>query len=171
MSGPIQTIPQGLLGLLQLKQLGKNPFDLTDSVQSILDIFPLYVQRLSNSTTLIVGSDSLALATGNIGNRTFVTAVPQGQAWYIERMSIDATMAAADFIRLAPSILYEGAGAGFCVAPDTSDAITARGRRLRTAAGGFWAPPGATFGVYVFDILAGTTIATQLFLRGFAVPI
>lgn len=54
-SGPIQLLPQGLLGLLQLKNVGHNPRELNDSVQPTLDLWRIYLQ-----------ADSEALFTANI---------------------------------------------------------------------------------------------------------
>lgn len=170
MSGPIQVIPQGLLGLLQLKQQGMNPSQLADYVTPQIDLFPLWIQRQTQG--LVQSGDTQALATGAVGPQPFSTSVPATQAWFIEHMCISAIMGAADTCRIAPAVRDGGpAGTTYCVDRDWADTITARARQLRTATNNFWVGPNQTFSMVVFDILAGTTITFGLVLRGVIVPI
>jgi hypothetical protein len=167
----IQTIPQGLLGLLQLKEMGKNPDQLSLTVTPQVDLFPLWIQR--NQTLLVAGGvDIINIGTSATGQQLFATKVPQNQAWYVISMTADySTGAATDFARYAPGVQYAGNGFLSLVAPDVTDAITARQRRARSYVPPFWAPPGTQFGIYVFDVLAATTVQFFLAIQGVAVPI
>ena len=168
---PIQTIPQGLLGLLQLKEMGRNPATLSDVVTPQVDLFPLWIQR-QQVTLVQPNTDTLTLATGATGAQNFATKVPQGQAWYVTYMAVDGSSnTAADFIRYAPSVQFAGNGFSFTVGPDVSDAITARQRRIRSFCGPFWAPPGTQFSVYVFDVLSTVGWGVFLTVEGVSVPV
>lgn len=176
MSGPIQTIPQGLLGLLQLKQTGNNPRDLAESVQPTVDQFPLWIQRLSVDISLALfgGNSSVAIPTANAGANFFTTNplnVPQGVAWYVESYTISASLLAAESVIFAPGVLYIGLGMMHPLTPPVADVVTARARQIRAAARGFWLPPGAALGAFVFDNVTAATITLTGNVRGVQVPI
>lgn len=180
MPGPIQVIPPGLMGLLQLKTGGNLPSTLADVVAPVLELRDWYLTaRRVDHNTLFGAIPQRVLATGNNGNFGFQLGgvnvqVPQNQIWYCEEMTINANLLAADYIRAAPTILTPGAGASFTgshlVGPDVNDVVTARARSVAGKADrGFWAFPGDIFGVQVFDILsAGITL--NLFLRATPCP-
>jgi hypothetical protein len=175
-SGPIQTIPTGLLGLLQLKELGRNPSQLQDAVQPTYDLFAQYVQQQMSNEFGIFGAQltTAALVTANHGLQVFTGAVvPQNRIFYVYQLSADIqTQNAADFINAAPAVL-QPSGRTTIVAPGVADVISARIRSWITApiTNPFFAAPGSTFGIYVYDILAGTTITVLGTLRAVSIPI
>lgn len=82
MSRPIQTIPFGLLGYLQLKNAGQNPAELVDTVQPVLEMREWYYE--TNAEVIISALSGLAFipAATVAGNYTLFT-VPNGQFWAI----------------------------------------------------------------------------------------
>lgn len=181
MSGPIQTIPQGLLGLLQLKELGKNPGVLVDSVAPNLDLFQLYAQRNMVSEGSLFGSSiaSAALVNGNHGFQTLTSSVttcqvPNNEMWYVYEWSLDVqAQNAADFIAAAPAVLALNQTRAILVAPIYADVISARVRGWISSplTNAFFAGPSTVFGFYVTDILAGTTITVTATMRAARLPI
>jgi hypothetical protein len=168
--GPINTIPQGLLGLLQLKQLGRNPDQLSPVVAPHLELFPFYQARLE--TDLVVpGSDLINLPTATPGMTYFTTVVPNTQTWWIQRITAAGTLLAAESVIFALVTRVSGTGVGHLVSGYFADVVTARARAFRITGGGFWAVPGTSFGIQVADDVTAATITFQLGIRGFAVPL
>lgn len=183
MSGPIQTIPQGLLGLLQLKELGKNPGVLVDSVAPNIDLFQLYAQRLVQSEGGLFGVAQIAttgLVNGNHGfqNLTLVgpstaAQVPTTEMWYVYQFSLDVqSLAAADTLTAGACIIPQG-GRPTMVGPIFADTINARARSWISApiTAPFFAGPGTLFGIYLTDILTGTLIQPFGAIRAVRIPL
>lgn len=83
--GPIQVIPPGLLGFLQLKTGGLNPTELNGLLQPTLQLrdwmFLATAESLTNSQAGVgIGSAWAPLFGGGI-------VVPQGEAWWVEFFS------------------------------------------------------------------------------------
>lgn len=177
MSKPIQLIPPGLLGLLQLKQGGRNPNELLETVQATIDLRDWYFQsRTVDATTLIGGNPSIALTVpGNFVFTANPATVPNGQFWYVFDYTIDALIAtAADSLRIAPCWIANNNVAPvqrYLLGPDANDIVSARANRhlMAKADHGFWLPPGAALGVEAFDVLTGTSITVTAHVR--AVPL
>lgn len=175
--GPIQTLPQGLLGLLQLKSLGKNPSELLDQVQPSYDLFEQYVQTLMQGEIGLFGvtPTTAALVSAGHGFAPFANlaspVIPNGEMWWVEAATVyivGNTLAAADTVV---------AGAGY-VLPNhltihtlnpmsNKDIISARARSWSPdpMPRSLWLPPGTTFGIQVFDILSATSITLQMGMR------
>lgn len=164
MSGPIQTNPRGLLGLMQLKNMGQSPRDFLDSVQSGVEI-DRYYQR--NQAALRPGIASTALVTGSWSLARFTTnplKVPQDEVWWVEHFTLNVAVAAADeIVRLQPVIFYtdpttddwsvleNGGGSQPAIGIGTAIAVSSRD---------FWCPPGAELG-YIHGgvfLAAGSTL-------------
>lgn len=168
---PIQVIPPGLMGLLQLKQSGRLPADLSGVVQPSLEMRDWFFQgrRLTEVQVLGTTPTTGALVTGNTGLRKFtvgaVATPAQGTLWYVEQMSCICTTAlAADVISFVPAIASLSTsrtlGAAYI------DTVTARVREASVfAARGFWVGSDETLAVRVIDIsTAGITIDCRLSL-------
>lgn len=88
MSGPIQTLPQGLLGLLQLKVQGRNPRDLAESVQPTLEMSGFYLESSVNWSPNTVGFADAVIAPGTAGP-SFLALAPgvlspgENECWYV----------------------------------------------------------------------------------------
>lgn len=84
----INAIPEGLLDLLGLKTLGKNPQQLEDDVQSIVDIGPLYQARSVEH----FGANPTFNTPGTIAQVT----VPVGEVWIPISMSGEVNVPATN---------------------------------------------------------------------------
>ena len=93
---PIQLIPRGLLGFLQLKNLGKNPSDFPSVLQPTLELFDWLTQSEQLST---VGTDAAIAA---VGTNTYLS-VPSGEAWWLHDVQASINLAAAATIVCSPS--------------------------------------------------------------------
>jgi hypothetical protein len=181
---PIQRIPKGLLGLLQLKQLGILPGELLETVQPTYDLFQQYAQDINVDTyglfpgltpPTTLGATITAPTHGvQAMNVPFAAIVPAGQLWYITNMSIMATInTAADTVRFAPIVIQQNIPGIWQIGPDVADVVSARARNAIAFADivPFWAWPGALFAILIFDSNTATSIAFQLHLRGSALQI
>lgn len=85
MPSPISRRPAGLLDLLLAQQQGKNPADLLESVQPILDMVPFYnTDRLTDSNQ--------AFGATAVGGGTNIE-VPAGEYWRMISAGIFVTFA------------------------------------------------------------------------------
>lgn len=86
---PIQTIPQGLLGFLQLKNAGKNPSELNSLLQSTMDLRDWLWQTAP--TEAVAGT---AAAIGASGFTSYIT-IPQQEWWVVYEVTatINQTLA------------------------------------------------------------------------------
>lgn len=177
MSGPIQVIPKGLLGLLQLKQQGSNPSELADVVASCINIEQYYWQQLVvDHFQLVGGAPSTNVPTASPGNKAFVTNplnVPQGQLWYVLEYSLSCSLVAAETIRFAPLIIYDPALATpVQLGLDYTDVVTARARAAQCfVQKPFWAPAGSGIGFWVGDSLTAGNIVVTGSIRAVVIPI
>lgn len=171
--GPIQTLPQGLLGLLQLKQQGSNPSQFVDAVQGTFELFDMYAQsRLLDvsGANAAAPSPKPAVNVNTAGAKGFGAnglIVPQGQIWYVYQYTLQCSLLAAEYIRFAP-VLYPAPGSLDIVTlgPDYNDVITARARfALVGNTAPFWATSGASLGFAVYDIVTGGNINVTANMR------
>lgn len=155
-SGPIQLIPPGLLGLLQLKNRGANPSQLLDSYQPIVEMFHWLLQAEARRWPL----GQIAVATGN-GDAVFSPnhiLVPQDEWWYVHHYSIEAAMGAGDNVGHFVPHWREGNTPVHFYALDTGLAINlTRNGRMISGAQSFFLPPGAELG-FTYVCTAATTI-------------
>lgn len=169
---PIGLIPTGLLGFLQLKQLGRLPDGLMDSVQPSLDMRDWYFQS-RRETALTFNGTIPSNTTSAVGEVTFsaggTVVVPAGEYWYVESMTVPAIIsAAADTIRYAPDYMpASGINDRVQVGPDVSDVVSATVVRnvCAKADRGFWMIPGDTPSAHVFDIKTAGTVSLFLTMR------
>lgn len=172
--GPIQIIPPGLMGLLQLKQEGRLPGTLSETVVPVIEMRDWYLTARRVDTVGLFGAalqTAAALVTGNNGVRQLTIGatgapaqVPTGQIWFVEQFVIQAnTAAAADVISFLPMLLSEQ-NLSHAVGAPYIDTVTARNRSCFAKADrGFWAYPGDIFAMGVIDIAtAGITPGANL---------
>jgi hypothetical protein len=166
MSGPIQILPRGLLGWLQLKQQGTNPSQLADFVQPTLDLTPHYREQQAQ---VLDQNSGISLTTGNVG---FVAwsplsiIVPPNETWWVTAYDIaTSTIVVADDTVFSCGIRYNTVGTirhGLCPgmhAPSPPLSSVAVVNRLKRAScNSFWAPPGSELGVEIDALTAVTTI-------------
>lgn len=101
---PINRYPQGLLGLLDVKSMGKVPNSLQDRVQAVVSLDHYY--RAQNRTTKI--STIVVDGLGIKANTAFTP--PAGKIWLVESMrAVSGGLAATQVLRLAPAIFMPSA--------------------------------------------------------------
>lgn len=166
MSGPIQTLPIGLLGLLQLKSSGSNPSQLSDTVSAVYDIGKYYEQQQSQYCASLFGATP-SLTTNARGQPVFQVAganitVPNKELWLVQEWSIFCNLLAAEYIRFAPAYSPPGSLGTVQLGPDYNDAVTARARFASAKIDRpFFAVPGTFFLAYVFDVATAGSITVQ----------
>jgi len=173
MMKPIQTIPMGLLSLLQLKQQGQNPDTLSEVVNPVVDLlqFWLQYQSIDITTALFGGQVSRTVPTAGTGiygyNAPGPATVPPNQLWWIEHYTVEANLLAAEYIRLAPMITAPSVGLqAQQIGTDVNDAVTARARSVSAHAHNFWVRGGAGLGFQVFDSLTAANITVTGAIKG-----
>jgi len=158
-SGPIQSSPRGLLGLLQLKNVGQNPELLLDAVQPVLEMRELYISGLLE--LVAVAATAAAVGPNN------VISVPNNETWFIRTVcATTEVLGAAEAIRVQPAIAY---GASLLTTPvgDLQAAVT--GERVRAhsdPAALLIAGPGDVIGFWVAALTGAVNVDTSvLFAR------
>jgi hypothetical protein len=166
MAGPIQVIPRGLLGMLQLKSGGNNPSQLNETVQPVIDLYPQYKESLAQYQPL----GGIALASGAVGPNFFAPLaiiVPDNEIWWCMNYGIYTGLmpVATDDCVFAPLMRTTRVGSiriELCpnatpmpVAPS----VAAANRQKFAGASGFWMPPGSELGFFISSITAAVTVA------------
>lgn len=176
---PISTIPQGLLGLLQLKELGQNPAILLNEVAPNLDLLQFYMQRLMQTELGLFGATP-QVAFAAAGNFPFAVSgvnatVPQGEMWYVDQACgaiAGATIAPAQTLIAGLAVSYANTASLITLTPREADVINARTRNWAT--GPILRPqfigPGAIFQIMVYDSTVGPLTVT-LGMRAARIPI
>jgi hypothetical protein len=181
-AAPISTIPQGLLGLLQLKEMGVNPAQLVQTVSPNLEMFNFYIQRLAIGEIGLFGAGIQSNGTINghgqanlviVGTGGTPAQVPSNEMWYVVEFNVGGQLVAADYIRIAPCIIpTPAAGALWEVGPDYNDVVSARAREfMASSSQPFFAPPGSQFAFRVFDATSVGGITVNGGLRAARIPI
>lgn len=177
-SKPIQTLPVGLLGLLQVKNLGANPSILLDEVRPTVEMFDMWTNfnleqdSVTHQRDLATGAGSVqAFGTGPIN-------VPDGEWWWVKNYTIVAVVpaVAGELVEnIAPAILYNSSGPlVWQQLTETSRNVT--GAALAQSQGAimakdFWAPAGASLGVFSGRAVTATVISVFGLLRFCRIPI
>jgi hypothetical protein len=171
--GPIQAIPPGLLGLLQLKTVGRNPGELDSTVTPGFELSDWYLR--ANQEQLNTSFTQLMAATAGGGYQPFTTpsvlTVPDGEWWYIAHYAVRGGLAVGDTInqmRIALQTNRTGTVRfGRFGAPST---LAGQGS-LVCFDNDFWAPPGAEFGVHVSNVTSAAGVTLTADLRFTACPL
>lgn len=172
MSGPIQTLPKGLLDLLALKQMGKNPSQLLDTVQPTLDLREQYMVPLYKTESTLGPITLLAAINQGASSPLFQAGganftVPANKIWYVVDWSVNAPAAAADFWRFC-LVTFDGLAVGngpHVRGVDFQDNTTARARNVQARIDRpFWVQGGALFSIRFDDTLnaAATTFTSSI---------
>lgn len=87
--GPIQVIPPGLLGFLNLKSHGENPDTMGSEYQPTIELGEWLLQRDYE----LVGGTAMTLVTANLGSRPFTggvlsSPVPADEWWYVHEFCV-----------------------------------------------------------------------------------
>lgn len=188
--GPIQVIPPGLLGFLQLKSSGRNPTQISEELRGVLDLTSWYYQARVIEFTLspdIPGAGTMNRAISVASGRGFKTwnggtatscTVPQTEWWWIDRYTIRAHQAGAgaagDVDIFQPVIHTTTAGATLTHAlgnPFELPFSLTVDRDGLISVGGFFAPPGSELGLGIVEHLSAQTTNYEGFLRLVRLPL
>lgn len=161
--GPIQIVPPGLLGLLQLKADGRSVSKLGDACIPSLDMLGFWL-RAKMEGTFSSSIDNPAAAIYQVF-RPFTTlpiVVPDGQWWYVHDYGVKFIAGAGvTATSCMPASSVGAAGtADYVPVSDLAVDINANGKMLR--AGNFWLQPGARLGYYVDTVAGGATFQAIL---------
>lgn len=171
--GPIQVIPPGLLGLLQLKNFGRSPDMLNSTYQAVIESRDWVLQARAQDSGLF----TRALPTGAdfFFFDTPTTLTPGNEeAWYVWDYTVRASAGAGDTISdLQPMYRMNGSPAAVVhvLGPQSiSLAGSAAAPRAIVGAHNFWLQPGAELGFYG-SFVAATTITFAGYLRYTPLPL
>lgn len=176
MAGPIQVLPPGLLGFLQIKNAGRNPDNLLSDLQPSLNLLEWYLNARATDALNIFGGNGSVNAAGSGALLSLTNWTVPNNTWlYVFEFTVVCSLLAAESIRFAPMLLTFPGIAGqsqLQTGPDYNDVVTARARRATaTSYGPFWAPPGSQFAVNVLDALTAGNIAVTGHLRATPLPV
>lgn len=157
--GPIQVIPQGLLGLVDLKT-SLLPDVLKLDVQPQFDVLDFWLRAQANVDT---ATHSIALPTGLqgtfVGFTTGPILVPENETWFVHEYSADCNLnaGAADLVsfwQLAMRYSQTAPNARWAaMTPGLAQPGSAAGETRLQTAFKFWAPPGSQLGLYISNIV------------------
>jgi hypothetical protein len=177
---PIQIIPPGLLGALQLKQDGRGIVELFDTLQGTMELFDWYMQARAEWRTTLTG-----LTINASGRLTFAAfspnsiVVPDREYWYVEQYSITALpqpgAGTAVLNHFATAMVQQATGTQRPLSLGDAingEVIDTANHLAVVAARGFFAPSGSILGFsYGCAVSAGGTIDFNAFLRYTVLPI
>jgi len=165
MSGPLQVIPQGLLGFLQLKSSGMNPRDLVDTVQPTFDLWKHYLRSMAINWTTASGVAVIGNAGGGAVYSPNAIIVPQNEVWYVTTYGVSLSpLTAGDVADFSPALRLTSVGTiiwNLC--PNVNPRlplVAATGYTPHVSSHDFFAPPGSEFG---FWIQGATFAASETF--------
>lgn len=98
MAGPIQLIPPGLLGWVQLKSDGRNPSTLGEQIAPVWDLLPWYLESTARNHTII---DSVVSGHASVGFAVFPTLLNGKNAWWVHDFTVRVAEASGDSVQFA----------------------------------------------------------------------
>lgn len=165
----INRVPQGLLGLLDTKTLGKNPDDLLSTVQPTIDLKALFLANSGLTGTAVIEAGIVA---GDIGNVVATVTVPAGELWWVQSVASDVVVgpggAGAEY-GISP-VIVTATGFGFHVlqGPRLDTTLAATERRVTTwtpPGDGVLAGPGTVFGTVPLELFVAASPVTTSVLH------
>lgn len=177
-NGPVQVFAEGLLGFFQLKNNGRNPYILDNSIYSMLEVRDwLFATR-----SVISDVSSVGLTTGQLGFRVYTTnpiVVPSGEVWYVTDYTVFANLdgGAGEEIFYAPAFASQFTGPSVkgihTLAVREGLSGIAAGSRVvaSSAAKPFFLPQGHRLGLYVSGNITAATIEIEATYRYVRLPI
>lgn len=156
-SGPIQVTPSGLLGFFNLKNSGRNPGVLLDSVGPSIEMRDWYFASQLDSLTDTV-SVTAAQATFAFVN----LVVPPTEAWWVESATLIADVTVAQTLNLAlAKLVSPPSGRVVIISPNQGYTTPAGGARIAIGGKcGFFLAPGSGFACVGLQWAAGPMTAT-----------
>lgn len=177
MSGPLNVIPPGFLGFLQLKNFGKNPAEVPELISPVFDMLRWYFA--GEARPMATTDASRAVTTdldGFIALTTATITVPDGEWWYVHSVYLYANLPAAvtEFFAGAPAWFNANTFQGEVMASQPisiMQGVAGSTRRYFSVARDFFVPPGSQFGAYISTCETATSINVGLNGRITVLPI
>lgn len=161
----IQRTPLGLLSLLDSKAGGVNPSALSDIVQPVFDIEPLYGLSSRGSAT-----DQIAAGYGvgvNAVAANGTTDCPPGVARHVRYLGANTDTTPAGALRFQVGWFIERINR-FVPHGFPTDPLTASTRGVSGGACDFWQFPGVRPAVYVMDATATVNLSVVVLFESVA---
>jgi hypothetical protein len=156
---PIQALPKGLVGLLDLNTGGVGPPALADVVAATFDVTQLYA--LGKRERLLQSGVAAGTAPGSFAFAANLT-VPQNEAWLVNLFTIVSTLAIGFQAQFCAALQLStpAGGQSFQLGAPVSNqfSVTASVIICRSE-GQFIAPPGAIFGGVTLSLSAATAFS------------
>lgn len=173
MSGPIQVIPPGLLGMLQLKNVGKLPDELLETLAPVLELRDWLLQANSQ----VAGPYTTTWANNQTGFANFVTptvlAPPDRVWWYVHQFTVYASLPlGTDAAQYWPSMSFINTGSVLTVGRASTEGVVAGPNRfVYSFSDPFFAPPGCQLGALLGQVATATAIDASAVVRYTALPV
>lgn len=172
---PIQVIPPGLMGFLQLKNQGTNPEDFPGVLQPVMELRDWYLQARSQN---FLNAAATTTFTTGIGTSGFTTGagniiVPDQEWWFVHQYSLTAGLVAGDTLNaLLPVLITPRLGVQHRHQVGRMQTGPQTGANALVAALGeaFWAPPGSELG-FTYAGVAAVNISVAGYVRYTPLPV
>jgi len=173
-SGPVQVIPPGLLGMLQLKNVGQLPDLLQGNIQPTLELRD-WMLHANEEYQLASLNQALGTYDSTMFSMNTPVIIPQGQWWYVHNITAYLVLGNTDTLNGGFSIGVEPLPnvLQMALADKAYSAFTAAGATtlsLSASPGDFF-PPGTEFGIGVGRMVLAAARVHFLTLRFTRLPI
>jgi len=169
--GPVQVIPPGLLGALQLKQLGQNPHSLLAEYRPTIEVRDwLLLGNAIDRTQISLAAIAVPSATYGAANFSpNHIIVPTRELWWCYEYTVSSDLIpAGDTIQIAPSYSRPLVGTlsnyVLCPRNDVGAGAVGVASRVDVCARNFWLPPDSELG---FTISTNTRAAGNTTFLGY----
>lgn len=135
----ITNYPKGLTSLLSLKQQGRGPSNLSETVAPIIDVTNMYLLSLREYVSM--GSQPNPVVGSN--NYPTPVVVPAGELWYVWQYLVSSSPGAGEACDIAPAVALDGNPLSVPLVPYVAAAANQDGRAASNVP--FWAGPGTLF--------------------------
>jgi hypothetical protein len=164
--GPIQILPQGLTGLVGLKNLGRVPSDLLTDVSPVIDIEPYWLRYTAKFQQTGAMSASVIANTFSFVPFSPPVFVPNGETWFVHAYSVEVLingLLATEIVDQWAPAYRDGSLVGvnqihLLTNPFTLLGNTVYQARQQITASDFWLRPGIELGFYVGNLRTGGSI-------------
>lgn len=158
---PINRVPKGLLGFLDIKAMGKNPSRFAEQTAGVVETTPFYLtdgERLINDWAL----GTVVLAGRGFDGSAALFTVPQNKIWLVSDISSQL-----DLMAVGNTIGYAHAQVNSQLVPKwigdlsvwAANIVPFKGDRFEVPLIG---TPGDRFGIFVTQIVANQTLSLAL---------
>ena len=166
----INRVPQGLLGLLDTKTLGKNPDDLSNTIVPTVDLKDLFLVNSGLQQDIVTAA---AVTSASLLTPVALVSVPAGELWFVLNVTAEVIVGlspGADY-RVVPILNGPGGFAGAQILQgngEPTNTTIATGESVSISYNGspyLVAPPGSEFGSMPVRSFNGASAVTTYVLH------